>query len=137
MESINKTLLKNGIRGMISENEGYFKENVIKTLSYKLNESLKEVRHAIGQSVFMEEDITKNTKEVQNLVNFCESFKPGKYKFKDDFVLNITESDIENVKWLFEHLGSDARQKMAGNLFKSPSDFKQHVEFSKSIKGKL
>jgi hypothetical protein len=137
MEPINKILLKNGIREMISKNENYFKKNIVQTLAFKLNESMKEVRRSIGSQILMEPKFTENSNELQNFIHFCESFKPGRYTFKDEFVLNITESDIENIKWLFEHLGPEKRKEMVQNIFASPSSFKQHLDFSNSVKGKL
>jgi hypothetical protein len=137
MESLTKILLKNGIKGMLSENESYFKENIVQTLSFKLNASIQEATLALSENLLVSETTTPEAQSLTNFVIFLESFKPGKFKFKDDGVINITESDIKNLKNLFEGLNTKNRLKLTKDIFKSPTHFRQHIEFSKSAKGLL
>jgi hypothetical protein len=109
MEPVTKILLKNGIHGMIREDEDYFKNNIIQSLP--------------------------DAKSLKIFVEFVNNFKTGKFKFKDETVINITESDIENIKYLFEGLSPKNRIKMTQEVFKSSNNFRQHIEFSKSAKG--
>jgi hypothetical protein len=137
MESLTKILLKNGVRGMLSENESYFKENIVQTLSFKLNASIQEATLALSENLLVSESTTPETQSLKNFVIFLESFKPGKFKFKDDSIINITESDIESIKKLFEGLNTKNRLQLTKDIFKNPTEFKQHIEFSKSAKGLL
>jgi len=138
MEPVTKILLKNGINEMIRENELYFKENITQTLAIKLNSAINEAKNSFyNQMLLPKQQKTKDTKSLKVFVSFLESFKPGKFKFKDDSVINITEADIESIKKLFENLNSKNREKMVKEIFENPTIFKQHIEFSKSTKGLL
>jgi hypothetical protein len=135
MEPVTKILLKNGIHGMIREDEDYFKNNIIQSLSFKLNDALQEASNALKEKVLVSKTTTPDAKSLKIFVEFVNNFKTGKFKFKDETVINITESDIENIKYLFEGLSPKNRIKMTQEVFKSSNNFRQHIEFSKSAKG--
>lgn len=137
MENVTKILLKNGINGMIRKDEDYFKDNIIHSLSLKLNAAINEASVSLREKLLLSEKTTPYNPGVPVLVTFMENFKPGKYKFEDDTVINITESDVENIKILFEQLNPQNRLKMAKEIFKNSTSFRQHIEFSKSAKGIL
>jgi hypothetical protein len=137
MENVTKILLKNGINGMIREDEDYFKDNIIHSLSLKLNAAINEASVSLKERLLFSEKITPYRSGIPVLVTFMEHFKPGKYKFEDDTVININESDVKNIKKLFEQLNPNNRLKMAKDIFKNSTSFKQHIEFSKSAKGIL
>lgn len=136
MQPVTKILLKNGISEMLREDEQYFKQNIIEALSIKLNDCIMETRKDICKKLLSTEaKLTEDNQMIRGFVSFLESFKPGKFKFKDESIINITESDIENIKALFEKLNGSNRLRMVNEVFQSSSNFKQHIEFSKSTKG--
>jgi hypothetical protein len=135
MKSITHTLIKRGLHELLAENESYFKENVIKTITFKLNESIKEVKNAVHTNLLMSPKFTKKNDDVIKFVNFVESFVPGKYSFKNGANINISDSDIEKLKKLFESLNPENREKMAETIFESAESLKEHINFSNKTKG--
>ena len=132
--NISRTLLKNGIKEMISENEEYFKQNIEQALAVKLNDSIFAVRQEVANRLFEETQDTKPSEQLQEFVNFVETFKPGKFSFKDGSVLNITEKEKELLKDLFENLNAKNRDQMLNEIFASSLNFKQHIEFAQQTR---
>lgn len=132
--NISRTLLKNGIKEMISENEGYFKQNIEQALAVKLNDSIFAVRQEVANRLFEEDNNTNNSKELLEFVDFVEKFKPGKFSFKDGSVLNITENEKELIKELFETLSAANRDRMLHEIFENSLNFKQHIEFAQQTR---
>ena len=135
MSTLNKTLLKNGLKGLANLEENYFKENITHALALKLNESIDNTYRECSKKLLYQYDYTKESNELKEFVEFVEAFKPGKYEFKNYSVLNITESDMEAIKNLFEALGSENRQKMVAEIFTDPANFQTHIEFYNQSKG--
>jgi hypothetical protein len=135
MKSITQTLIKKGLNGLLMEDENYFKENVIKTISFKLNESIKEVKGAFQNNLLLTPKFTKKNEDVYKFVNFVENFKPGKYGFKNGMNINISDLEVKRLTKLFESLNPENRQTMAETIFESPESFRQHIEFSNKAKG--
>ena len=132
--NISRTLLKNGIKEMISENEEYFKQNIEQALAVKLNDSIFAVRQEVANRLFEETQDTKASEQLEEFVNFVETFKPGKFSFKDGSVLNITEKEKELLKDLFENLNAKNRDQMLNEIFANSLNFKQHIEFAQQIR---
>ena len=132
--NISSTLLKNGIKEMISENEESFKQNIEQALAVKLNDSIFAVRQEVANRLFEETQDTKSSEQLQEFVNFVQNFKPGKFSFKDGSVLNITEKEKELVKDLFENLNAKNRDQMLNEIFASSLNFKQHIEFAQQTR---
>ena len=132
--NISRTLLKNGIKEMISENEEYFKQNIEQALAVKLNDSIFAVRQEVANRLFEETQDTKPSEQLEEFVNFVETFKPGKFSFKDGSVLNITEKEKELLKDLFENLNAKNRDQMLNEIFENSLNFKQHIEFAQQIR---
>lgn len=137
MKNITHTLIKRGLNELLAENESYFKENVIKTITFKLNESIKEVKGSIHKNLLFTPKFTKKNDDIIKFVNFVENFVPGKYSFKNGMNINISDSDIEKLKKLFESLSPENRQLMAETIFESPESLKEHINFSNKTKGIL
>ena len=132
--NISRTLLKNGIKEMISENEEYFKQNIEQALAVKLNDSIFAVRQEVANRLFEETQDTKASEQLEEFVNFVETFKPGKFSFKDGSVLNITEKEKELLKDLFQNLNAKNRDQMLTEIFANSLNFKQHIEFAQQIR---
>lgn len=132
-----KILLKNGIKSILFENEEQFKQNIVQTLSIKLNDSINDTRSEVEKNLFNEEILTNKTPQIDYFVSFMEAFVPGKFIFQDGSVLNITEENVNDVKELFEQLNPQSREKMASEIFENAQTFLQHINFSKKVKNLL
>lgn len=131
-------MLKNGFNYLIEENEEQFKKSLIDVLSFKLNESINfinfEARKKLLQS---KHKFTKNEETIKNFVNFLENYdpqNPPKIKLKNDSVINITESEIKAIKNLFDQLNAQNRLRMVKEIFESPNNLRQHLEFYEKAK---
>jgi|LakMenE18May11ns_1017448.scaffolds.fasta_scaffold9779550_3 hypothetical protein len=131
---ISKTLLKNGIKEMLSENEAYFKQNIEQALAVKLNESIFSVREEVSNRLFENEQSTEETPDLQKFIHFMENFESGRVILKDNSVINITENEKELVKNLFESLNSENRKKMTQEIFNNTTTFKQHIKFAQETR---
>lgn len=137
MNSTVKTLLENGIKGLANLEEDYFKENIIHAISFKLNENLKDAYQDSLKNLFHKKEKTNSTKEIVEFIDFVENFKDGKYKFKNNSVLNINESQIKTIKELFDFLSPTNRERMAREVLEDCNNFKNHIDFYNNIKGLL
>lgn len=137
MSTLIHSLLDNGIKELANLEEEYFKKNVLDALSLKLNESLKEVFVESSANMLVSRPNTKSTLELKQFIEFVENFKPGKFVFKNNSVLNIDESQIEDIKELFDLLSDKSRKIMTEEIFKDSTSFKNHIEFYNKAKGLL
>ena len=80
MKNITHTLIKRGLNELLAENESYFKENVIKTITFKLNESIKEVKGSIHKNLLFTPKFTKKNDDIIKFVNFVENYMAGRGK---------------------------------------------------------
>lgn len=135
MNTTVKTLLKNGIKGLANLEEEYFKENIIHAISFKLNENLQDAYNDSLKNLFHKKESTSASKDLNEFINFIENFKDGKYKFKNNSVLNINESQIQTIKELFDFLSPKNRERMAREVMEDCNNFKDHINFYNNIKG--
>jgi hypothetical protein len=137
MTSISKILLKNGVNGLLDKEDEYFKENICQALALKLNESMQSVLQDASSLMLVTNKQTEHTPELVEFLDFINNFKSGKYEFKNNSVINITESEIESIKNLFEALDVENRQKMIKEIFEDSQKFKNHIDFYNNSKGLL
>jgi hypothetical protein len=137
MTSISKILLKNGVNGLLDKEDEYFKENICQALALKLNESMQSVLQDASSLMLVTNKQTEHTSELVEFLDFINNFKSGKYEFKNNSVINITESEIESIKNLFEALDVENRQKMVKEIFEDSQKFKNHIDFYNNSKGLL
>jgi hypothetical protein len=137
MKNLNKTLLKNGLMGLAGLNEGHFKDNVTHALAFKLNDSIDQIYKKSSKRILQGYSNTPETLELKEFVDFIDNFEEGKYQFKNNSLLNITESDISAIKNLFEVLSVKNREKMVVEIFQDSAAFKHHVDFYNQSKGLL
>lgn len=131
---ITSLLLKHGIEGLLSENQDFFKQNITQALALKLNESVAEVKNSVSKNLLHNNQTTAESPELSEFLNFVESFKPGIYKFKNGSSINITDSEMEMLKSLFESLNPENRQKMVSEILQDGTSFKNHLTFSQKVK---
>lgn len=130
----NALLLKHGLESLIAENDSAFKQKISQALALKLNNSFKEIKENVSQKLLFQTLATDPTPELNEFVDFIQNFKSGNYTFKNGSIINISESEVEELKGLFESLSPKNRQKMVSEIFNSGIIFKQHIEFSKKAK---
>lgn len=130
-----KVLLKNGINGLANLDEEYFKQNVTAAIALKLNEGLKEIYEESSKNLLKRNETTELSQPLKEFVDFVDHFREGKYQFKNNSTLNITESQIQNIKELFDSLSPKNRSLMAQEIFEDSQKFKDHIEFYNKAKG--
>jgi hypothetical protein len=128
-----KLLLKHGVRSLLTENNNFFKQNIIQTLAIKLDKTVKESKNLVERKLFQRDTITENTEELREFLDFINNFKGGVYNFKNGSSINITESEIQSLKQLFESLNPQNRQKMISEIFEDGIKFKEHINFSQKV----
>jgi hypothetical protein len=128
-----KLLLKHGVRSLLAENNNFFKQNIIQTLAIKLDKTVKESKNLVERKLFQRDTITENTEELKEFLDFIDNFKGGVYNFKNGSSINITESEIQSLKQLFESLNPQNRQKMISEIFEDGIKFKEHINFSQKV----
>jgi hypothetical protein len=128
-----KLLLKHGVRSLLAENNNFFKQNIIQTLAIKLDKTVKESKNLVERKLFQRDTITENTEELREFLDFIDNFKGGVYNFKNGSSINITESEIQSLKQLFESLNPQNRQKMISEIFEDGIKFKEHINFSQKV----
>lgn len=133
MNNISRKLLKNGINALLEQKETYFKKNVIKSLSIKLNDAITDVLTETNKNLLHSSKSLKNSKELQTFLTILE--KKEKIILKDNSIINITENEAYALKELFEHLNTENRQKMIETVFDSSDNYNQHIEFYNNAKG--
>jgi hypothetical protein len=133
MNNISRKLLKNGIHALLEQKETYFKKNVIKSLSIKLNDAITNVLTETNKNLLHSSKSLKNSKELQTFLTILE--KKEKIILKDNSIINITENEAYALKELFEHLNTENRQKMIETVFDSSNNYNQHIEFYNNAKG--
>lgn len=133
MNNISRKLLKNGINALLEQKETYFKKNVIKSLSIKLNDAITDVLTETNKNLLHSSKSLKNSKELQTFLTILE--KKEKIILKDNSIINITENEAYALKELFEHLNTENRQKMIETVFDSSNNYNQHIEFYNNAKG--
>lgn len=133
-KEITSLLLKHGIEGLLSENEDFFKQNITQALALKLNESVASTKEAVSKHLLHKDQTTPESPELVEFLNFVESFKPGIHKFKNGSSINITDSEMEMLKNLFESLNPENRQKMVSEIMEDGTSFKNHLTFSQKVK---
>ncbi len=134
MFSTTQILLKHGVENLILENHEFFKQNITQALALKLHESFKEIKKNITEKLLTTEKETQNTSELKEFVEFINFFSPGIYKFKNGSSINISESDMQSLKSLFEALSPENRKNMVSQIFEDGTTFKQHINFSQKVK---
>lgn len=137
MQNVVNILLKHGLENLILENEEFFKQNITKALALKLHESFQEIKSDISKNLLLKNIETESSESLTEFVSFIQNFKPGNYKFKNESIINISESDIHLLKNLFECLNTKNREQMVLEILKDGNAFKQHIKFSQKVKNLL
>lgn len=133
MTDISNKLIKNGVNALLEQEDSYFKKNLVQSLSIKLENAISEVILENRKNLLFREETMENSKELKTFLDVLES--AGKIQLKDGSIINITESEINSLKDLFNNLGTKSRKLMVETVFDSFSSLKQHLDFYQTSKG--
>lgn len=137
MTDVSNIILKSGINSLIYESDESFKKSLINSLSFKLNEAVKEIQKNFSSKIFTSKDETIVNEDISLFLNFVENYnsKTNKsLKFKNGSTINITENDLTKIKVLFNSLNSKNRQTMVKKLLESQAGLKRTLEFYEKSK---
>jgi predicted DNA-binding protein len=138
MTNISEIILKSGLQSLIYENDDAFKRSLINTLSFKLNEALKEVNKSLSSNILFKEEKTEITEDVKTLIEFFENYNLKtncSLKLKNNVNINISEQDLSKLKKLFNSFNSENRKIMAKELLENSAKFKNTLNFYENVKG--
>lgn len=136
--NLNKNIISQGIRNLVEDNDILFKQNLIYVLSNKLNDCIQDISKNCQKNLLNpKEQNTNITENINQFIGFIESHKDHKNDrliLKDNCVINIKESEIKNLKMLFENLNTKNREKMSEKIFKNAENLKNHIKFYGQVK---
>jgi ribosomal protein S20 len=137
MNDLSTIILKSGIQSLIYESDEAFKKSLINSLSFKLNEAIKEVQETTSSGILHLEEKTEINEDVGNFIMFVENYESKsstKLNFKNNTSINISEQDMEKLKVLFNSLNSDNRKTMTKTLFENAYGLKNTLNFYEMAK---
>jgi hypothetical protein len=138
MTNISEIILKSGLQSLIYENDDAFKKSLINTLSFKLNEALKEVNKSLSSNILFKDEKTEISEDVKTLIEFFENYNPKtnySLKLKNNVNINISEQDLSKLKKLFNSFNPENRKRMAKELLENSTKFKNTLNFYENAKG--
>ena len=140
MKDFSDIVLRSGIQSLIYESDGAFKKSLINTLSFKLNEAIKDVKQSFASSLFHKETKTNATPEIEYFINFVENYDSktnNLLKLKNHSSINIKDHELEILKEMFDCLNIKNRQLMVEELLKNENGIKKQITFYKKAKGSI
>jgi len=127
-------ILESGINDLIKENDSAFKKSLINSLSLKLNKAIKEVENEFKSKMLMSSDRYSLSDEIKEFVEFVENYDPklkNKLKLKNGTLINISETDFDNLKEMFDTLNNKNRKIFVKEITESPAKLKSNLDFYK------
>ena len=137
MKNIENSILRNGIKTLIEEDDTSFKKSLVRCLSLKLNTAIKEVQKDFAEKLFEENQPMESIPEVEYFVSFVENYDPktnNRLKLKNQSYINITESELKILTSLFDSLSTKNKKTMVMEILSSPSKIRKNIEFYKKAR---
>jgi len=137
MNDLSAIILKSGINSLIYENDDSFKKSLTNSLSFKLNEAIKEIENEFSSKLMYKNDDTILDNNIKELINFFENYNPKTnttFYFKNNTRINIQEQQLNDLKDLFNSLNSKNRSILAEDIFKNVGSMKRTLEFYEKAK---
>lgn len=134
MNDLSAIILKNGINSLIYESDEAFKKSLINSLSFKLNEALKETQSSFSSKMLFDEQTTEVNEDVESLLVFLENYDPESnysLNLKNNTSINIKEHEAENLKVFFNTISTKNRKIMASKLLENVNGVKNTLNFYK------
>lgn len=138
MKKLTSNIIANGIRSLLQENDAAFKKSLVNCLSLKLNESIKESEREFAVNLLKSKNKLPESVDLKYFMEFLENYDSianNKLKLKNQTVININESELSDLKDLFDCLNSKNRQIMISEILESPQKLKQNLNFYRKAKG--
>lgn len=134
MKNPSTLILESGIKDLIKENDLAFKRSLINSLSLKLNESIKDIEKEFKSKMMLNIEQNVSSNQIKEFVEFVEDYDPklkNKLKLKNGTFINISESDFNSLKKMFDTLNNKNREIFVGEITESPAKLKSNLEFYK------
>ena len=134
MKNPSTLILESGIKDLIKENDLAFKRSLINSLSLKLNESIKDIEKEFKSKMMLNIEQNVSSNQIKEFVEFVENYDPklkNKLKLKNETLINISESDFNSLKKMFDTLNNKNREIFVGEITESPAKLKSNLEFYK------
>lgn len=134
MKNPSTLILESGIKDLIKENDLAFKRSLINSLSLKLNESIKDIEKEFKSKMMLNIEQNVSSNQIKEFVEFVENYDPklkNKLKLKNGTLINISESDFNSLKKMFDTLNNKNREIFVGEITESPAKLKSNLEFYK------
>ena len=134
MKNPSTLILESGIKDLIKENDLAFKRSLINSLSLKLNESIKDIEKEFKSKMMLNIEQNVSSNQIKEFVEFVENYDPklkNKLKLKNKTLINISESDFNSLKKMFDTLNNKNREIFVGEITESPAKLKSNLEFYK------
>jgi len=130
--NLSTIILKSGINSLMYESDDSFKKSLVNSLSFKLNEAVKEVQKELSSKILLIKDSTEINEDILMFLEFIDNYNPKtnkNLKCKNGTTINITENDLTKIKFLFDSLNSKNRQMMVKELFENQGGLKRTLDF--------
>lgn len=134
MKNPSTLILESGIKDLIKENDLAFKRSLINSLSLKLNESIKDIEKEFKSKMMLNIEQNVSSNQIKEFVEFVENYDSklkNKLKLKNGTLINISESDFNSLKKMFDTLNNKNREIFVGEITESPAKLKSNLEFYK------
>jgi exoribonuclease R len=132
MNDISTIILRSGLNSLIYENDESFKKSLINSLSFKLNEAVKDAQESFASNMLYSVEETKDSENIKKLVEFFENYNVktnNKLNLKNHTSINITEEQVTNLKLLFNSLNTKNREILAKELLEDVAGVKRAIDF--------
>jgi hypothetical protein len=132
MNDISTIILRSGLNSLIYENDESFKKSLINSLSFKLNEAVKDAQESFASNMLYSAEETKDSENIKKLVEFFENYNVktnSKLNLKNNTSINITEEQVKNLKVLFDSLNTKNREILAKELLEDVTGVKRTIDF--------
>jgi uncharacterized protein HemY len=128
------------VENLFEGDEDFFTGGLLQELDIRKQELCKNLSVEIFENMAtlpVLKEIKENTdiKKLIMILNEIDAKKSAKIEFKNASIINISENEIKPIKLLFDNLNESNQKHLAKNLFDSPKNFKQTLEFAKKLQG--
>lgn len=130
------------VENLIEGDEDLFLNGLKQELSLRKHDLCKSISNKIFESLtksYIHKNINE-TEDIKRLIEILSESKQNKsvkIQFKNASIINISESELESLKLLFDQLNEKNQTHMAKHIFDTPRYFKEILYFAKTTKGLL
>ena len=99
-----------------------------------LLKSIKDIEKEFKSKMMLNIEQNVSSNQIKEFVEFVENYDPklkNKLKLKNETLINISESDFNSLKKMFDTLNNKNREIFVGEITESPAKLKSNLEFYK------